>query len=56
MLSWFWKQKKDLQKQIDDNKTETRAFEYWAFGIMITILLTFASYILWDRRTAVAPL
>ena len=48
--------KKDLQKQIDDSKTETRSFEYWAFGIVISILFAFASFILWDRRTAVSPL
>lgn len=48
--------KKDLQKQTDDAKSETRSFEYWALGIIISMLFAFASFILWDRRTAVSPL
>lgn len=48
--------KKDLQKKMDDAKSETRSFEYWAFGIVISILFAFASFILWDRCTAVSPL
>lgn len=29
---------------------------YWGFGILIAILLFLLGYIIWDRRTAIAPL
>lgn len=51
----IFESKKDLQKQMDDSKTETRSFEYWAFGIVISIFFAFAIFVLWDRRTAISP-
>lgn len=40
-----------LQRQIDDIKT----FLLWGFGILFTFMSVLMGFILWDRRTAVAP-
>jgi len=46
------------QRQIDDIKTMFKAQNsllYWAFGIIITIVLFTLGYTIWDRRTALKP-
>jgi hypothetical protein len=40
-----------LQRQIDDIKT----FLLWGFGILISLMSVLIGFVLWDRRTAVAP-
>jgi hypothetical protein len=40
-----------LQRQIDDIKT----FLLWGFGILFTLMATLIGFVLWDRRTAMAP-
>ncbi len=42
---------KMLQKQIDDMKT----FMLWGFGILFGGMGLLISFILWDRRSALAP-
>ena len=40
-----------VQQQITDLKN----LFYWAFGILITLMLFILGFIIWDRRTAVEP-
>ncbi|MFA4835452.1 MAG: hypothetical protein WC749_05205 [Dehalococcoidia bacterium] len=40
-----------LQRQIDDIKT----FMLWGFGILFAGMMTLIGFVLWDRRTALAP-
>ncbi|MBI5607211.1 MAG: hypothetical protein HY879_28090 [Deltaproteobacteria bacterium] len=40
-----------LQRQIDDIKT----FLLWGFGILFSLMSVLIGFVLWDRRTAVAP-
>ena len=40
-----------LQRQIDDIKI----FLLWGFGILFTLMATLIGFVLWDRRTAMAP-
>jgi hypothetical protein len=40
-----------LQRQMDDIKT----FLLWGFGILFTLMATLIGFVLWDRRTAMAP-
>lgn len=42
---------KFLQKQIDDLKT----FMLWGFGILFGGMGLLIGFVIWDRRTAVAP-
>ncbi len=42
---------KALQKQIDDLKT----FMLWGFGILFGGMGVLIGFVLWDRRTALAP-
>ena len=53
---------KGLQRQIDDLKTsnqkqfdDLRAFLFWGFGILFGGMGMLISFVLWDRRTALAP-
>ena len=53
----------DLKIQRQDDKTEINAnfdrlytFLYWAIGTGTSVLFLMCGFILWDRRTAVAPL
>ncbi|MBW8051879.1 MAG: hypothetical protein FVQ77_16390 [Cytophagales bacterium] len=41
----------DMNKRIDDIKT----FLYWGFGILFGMMMFLFGFILWDRRTALAP-
>ncbi len=46
------------QRQIDDLKElilMQNSFLYWAFGVIITIVLFTLGYTIWDRRTALQP-
>ena len=47
------------QRQIDDIKEMFKAQNtllYWAFSIIISIILFTLAYTIWDRRTAIKPL
>jgi len=51
-----------LQKQIDDGNSglgkridELRDFMLWSFGILFAGMMTLIGFVLWDRRTALAP-
>lgn len=47
------------QRQIDDLKdmiSMQNNLLYWAFGIIITIILFTLGYTIWDRRTALVPM
>ncbi|MBI4823247.1 MAG: hypothetical protein HY805_03330 [Nitrospirae bacterium] len=53
---------KGLQRQIDDLKTsnqkqfdDLRAFLFWGFGILFGGMGMLISFVMWDRRTALAP-
>lgn len=53
---------KSLQRQIDDLKTSTqRQFDnlytliLWGFGILFGGMAMLMGFVLWDRRTALAP-
>ena len=47
------------QQQINDIKLSIQDFRnlfYWAFGIMITLMLFLFGFIIWDRRTTTEPI
>ncbi|MDO9287486.1 MAG: hypothetical protein Q7T83_01710 [Thermodesulfovibrionales bacterium] len=51
-----------LQKQIDDGNNglgkridELRDFMLWGSGILFAGMMTLIGFVLWDRRTALAP-
>jgi len=53
---------KGIQRQVDDLKTsnqkqfdDLRAFLFWGFGILFGGMGMLISFVLWDRRTALAP-
>jgi VanZ family protein len=46
------------QRQIDNLKElilMQNSFLYWAFGVIITVVLFTLGYTIWDRRTALQP-
>jgi ammonia channel protein AmtB len=47
-----------LQRQIDDVKADLadlKDFMLWGFGITFAGMMTLIGFVLWDRRTALAP-
>jgi len=52
----------DMNKRIDELKIELRTqiadiktFLYWGFGILFSMMMALFVFVLWDRRTALAP-
>jgi len=41
----------NIQKQLDNHQT----FLYWGFGILISFMGFILGFVLWDRRTTLAP-
>lgn len=49
---------KSLQQQINDLKqqiAEVKSFMLWGFGILFAGMFALVGFVIWDRRTAVAP-
>jgi len=49
---------KNLQRQIDDLKTDIQELKnvmMWGFGIMFAGMFALFGFVIWDRRTALAP-
>lgn len=43
------------QKQLDDTRRELKEFLLWGFGITFAGIFALIGFVLWDRRTALAP-
>ncbi len=46
---------KDVRTEIKDVRTEMKDFMLWGFGIIFFGILTLVGFVLWDRRSALAP-
>lgn len=44
-----------LENKIDDVARELKGFMMWGFGILFAGMFSLMAFVLWDRRTAVAP-
>jgi Skp family chaperone for outer membrane proteins len=44
-----------LENKIDEVAKELKGFMMWGFGIIIAGMFSLVGFVLWDRRTAVAP-
>ncbi len=45
----------DLQGLIKDVRSDLQSFLLWGFGIVFAGIFAFIGFVLWDRRTALAP-
>lgn len=45
----------NIGKKVDDMGIELRNFMMWGFGLIIAGMFSLVGFVLWDRRTAVAP-
>ena len=46
----------DLRSEFNRRFGEVMTFMYWGFGILFTMMMVLMGFVLWDRRTAIAPL
>lgn len=46
---------KDIKSEIKDMKSELQGFMLWGFGIVFAGIFALIGFVLWDRRTALAP-
>jgi len=46
---------KNLEKRIDELKNDMQSFMRWGFGITFSGMFILIGFILWDRRTTLAP-
>lgn len=49
------KQIDDLRIQVGDTRRELKEFLLWGFGVTFAGIFTLIGFVLWDRRTALAP-
>ena len=45
----------ELKTEIRTQITDIKTFLYWGFGILFSMMLALFGFVLWDRRTALAP-
>ena len=45
----------DLQGLIEDARSDLQSFLLWGFGIVFAGIFALIGFVLWDRRTALAP-
>ena len=45
----------DLQSSIKDVRSDLQSFLLWGFGIVFAGIFALIGFVLWDRRTALAP-
>ena len=46
---------KDVRTEIKDVRTELKGFMLWGFGILFSGMGILIGFVIWDRRTALAP-
>lgn len=46
---------KDVRSEIRDVRNEIKGFMLWGFGITFAGIFALIGFVLWDRRTALAP-
>jgi len=46
----------EQKSEFDRRFGEVMTFMYWGFGILFTMMMVLMGFVLWDRRTAIAPL
>jgi uncharacterized coiled-coil DUF342 family protein len=46
---------KDVRTEIKDVRTELKGFMTWGFGVTFAGIFSLMGFVLWDRRTALAP-
>ncbi len=46
---------KDVRTEMKDVRTEMKDFMLWGFGTIFFGMLTLVGFVLWDRRSALAP-
>ncbi len=46
---------KDVRNEIKDVRNEIKEFMLWGFGITFAGIFALIGFVLWDRRTALAP-
>ncbi len=46
---------KEVRAEIKDVRTEIKEFMLWGFGITFAGIFALIGFVLWDRRTALAP-
>ena len=49
------KQVDDVRKQVDDVRKELKDFMLWGFGITFAGMFALIGFVIWDRRSALAP-
>lgn len=49
------KQIDDLRIQVGDTRRELKEFLLWGFGVTFAGIFALIGFVLWDRRTALAP-
>ena len=47
--------KEELKAEIKDVKSEIKEFMLWGFGVTFAGIFALIGFVLWDRRTALAP-
>ena len=45
----------ELKSEIKDVRTELKDFMLWGFGILVVGIFALVGFVLWDRRSAIAP-
>jgi hypothetical protein len=46
---------RDIRSEINNLRVELRGFMLWGFGIVFAGIFALIGFVLWDRRTALAP-
>ena len=46
---------KDVRSEIKDVRSEIKEFMLWGFGVTFAGIFALIGFVLWDRRTALAP-
>ena len=49
------KQVDDVRKQVDDTRKELKDFMLWGFGVTFAGMFALIGFVIWDRRSAMAP-
>ncbi len=44
-----------MDKRFDELKNDLQGFMFWGFGVLFSGMFILVGFILWDRRTALAP-
>ncbi len=45
----------DVRKQVDDTRKELKDFMLWGFGVTFAGMFALIGFVIWDRRSALAP-